>query len=115
MKYAKLIDGALQYAPKRLTINGRVHYHPSVELYESLGYLEVVETPYPEISEGEEAKYYESYWEEQNGQIVKVWTETEPSEPTISGPTIEDRMIAVESECAENREALEMILSGVTE
>lgn len=75
--YGKLIDGVLINAPLRLSVNGRVYYNPTNEKYEQAGYKKIVETPYPELAEGEE-KYYVSSYQEQNGKIVKVWAETAP-------------------------------------
>ena len=41
----------------------------------------------PEMAEDAEPVYYTSHWEEQDGQIVQVWTETEPpAEETTPAP-----------------------------
>lgn len=83
--YAKLIDNTLYPAPAALTVAGRVHYHPSDALYEAQGYLPIVDTPQPETAEGETIKHYAARYEEQGGQIVKVWEEAEtpaPPQPT---------------------------------
>ena len=78
--YAKLINGQPVPAPNPLHVsNGRV-YNPSGYLYAGAGYLPVVETPMPEPEYGSTV-YYTSHWEEQDGQIVRVWEETEPPAP----------------------------------
>ncbi len=114
MKFGKLENGVLIYAPKTLTIADKVHYHPSDEMYLEHGFKPIIDTPYPEPNEGDEIKHYVSSWEESGGEIVKVWTESVLSEE-VSKPTVEDRLIAVEADVAETKEALDMILSGVSE
>ncbi len=95
--YGKLENGILIPAPKTITKDGWVHYHPSDELYAEFGYLEVVETQYPETS-GEDNKYYVSSYEIQDNKIVKVWTETELPEPEPVTPTTEERITTLEEQ-----------------
>lgn len=78
--YGKLIDGNIVPAPNPLHVNRGMVYNPSGYIYESVGYKPIVDTPMPEPEEGTEV-YYTSHWEEQDGKIVRVWTETDPPEP----------------------------------
>ena len=78
--YGKLIDGNIVLAPNPLHINRGMIYNPSGYIYESVGYKPIVDTPVPESEDGTEV-YYTSHWEEQDGKIVRVWTETDPPEP----------------------------------
>lgn len=100
MKYGKLTDGVLAPAPNPLRYAGKKIYNPSDALYTEAGYLPIVETPYPETAEGE-AKYYTSSWEEQEGQIVQIWTETDAPEPAADSPTWQEttdsRLTSLES------------------
>lgn len=80
MQYGKLINGNIVPAPNPLHVNRGMIYNPSGYIYESVGYKPIVDTPVPEPEEGTEV-YYTSHWEEQDGKIVRVWTETGPPEP----------------------------------
>lgn len=68
--YAKLIDGAIQWAPKKIKDGDTTTYNPTVEMLGALGYLPVTATDPPEAPEG---YYAESYWEEQDDTIVQMW------------------------------------------
>ena len=69
--YAKLIDGTLQPAPKKLPGDGVIVYNPPAEMYLEHGWKPVQFTDPPEAPEG---YYYESGWEEQTDGIVQTWT-----------------------------------------
>ena len=68
--HAKLIDGNLQIAPKKLPGDGTIVYNPPAEMYAAAGYKPVTFTEAPEAPEG---YYYESGWEEQSEAIVQTW------------------------------------------
>jgi hypothetical protein len=70
MKFGKLINGNLQFAPSMLRIGNKDHYRPSNELYLSQGYLPIVETPYPY-----NGKQYRAEYQNQGNKIVLVWVE----------------------------------------
>lgn len=69
--YAKLISGALQTAPKHITIGNKNIWNASAEQMLSVGYKMVVFTDAPEAPEG---YYYESGWEEKADTIEQTWT-----------------------------------------
>lgn len=69
--YGKLIDGALNIAPKKLPGDGTIVYNPPAEMYIAAGYKPVTFTDEPKAPEG---FYYESGWEEQTDAIVQTWT-----------------------------------------
>ena len=71
--YAKLIDGALQIAPKKLPGDGTIVYNPPAEMYAAQGWKPVQYTDPPEAPSG---YYYESGWEETAEAIVQTWTLT---------------------------------------
>ena len=90
MRYAKLNNSALEYAPRTITV-GQTHYNPTPESWLSEnGYLPVTETAYP--SDG---KYYVGSWVEQDGQIVRTWTEAEAPETPASDTEVLNAMIGV--------------------
>ena len=72
--YGKLIDGALQSAPKRLIIDDTQVWNASAEAYLAQGWKPVTFTDAPEAPSG---YYYESGWDEQTDAIVQTWTLTE--------------------------------------
>ena len=85
--YGKLINGQIVPAPNPIHVNRGMVYNPSGYLYSAVGYKPIVDTPMPETAEDAEPVYYTSHWEEQDGQIVRVWTETEPpAEETAPAP-----------------------------
>lgn len=107
--FGNLIDGNLIYAPSTLVLDGMRHYHPTDEMYVNQGYLQVIDTPYPEVVESEE-KYYISSWEEVDGQIVKVWEESEPPiEPTPT-PTNEERISRLETNLETTMQAVDYLI-----
>ena len=71
--YAKLKDGVLRYAPKKLPGDGVIVYNPPAEMYLEQGWKPVTFTDAPEAPAG---YYYESGWEEQTDAIVQTWTLT---------------------------------------
>ena len=72
---AKLIDGALVYAPRKInrTIDGQDYttYNPTDEMLAEQGWLLLVETEHPEPPIGYE---YQPTYAEVDGEIVQSWT-----------------------------------------
>lgn len=77
--YARLIDGDLVVAPKKLIINDTQVWNAPAEEYLAQGWLPVILTEPPEAPEG---YYYESGWTEENDTIIETWTLTELPEPS---------------------------------
>ena len=71
MKYAKLIDGAIRYAPNPIIIADRQIGNPPGEVYTAEGYKPVVYTDPPQTEPGYIAV---PGWEEQADEIVQTWT-----------------------------------------
>lgn len=73
--YAKLINGALVFAPRKMntTIDGEpyVVYNPPAELLEEQGWLPVVYTDMP--GDAPEGYHYEPTYTEESGEIVQEW------------------------------------------
>lgn len=94
--YGLLINGTPLPAPNPLHINGAVVYNPPDNTYAATGYKPIIATPYPD----DDGNYYTPSWVEQDGQIVQVWTPTDPPEPEPvppSAPTTEERLAALEA------------------
>ena len=71
MTYAKLIDGAIVYAPRKLPVGEYVVYNPTPEMLTGAGYKPVRYTDPPEVEPGYVAV---PGWEETAGEIVQIWT-----------------------------------------
>lgn len=120
--FGTLKDGILIPAPKAIDadveIDGVVRrarvYNPKPEHYKSAGYLEVIETDYPEVAE-DDIRYFEKVYTDRDGAIYGEWVEVDPPEPETPTLTLEDRTAALEVEVSDLGEALHMIVEGVTE
>lgn len=78
MKYAKLIENNLVYAPNPIVVGDRQIGNPPGEVYTEHGYKVVTYTDPPEVEAGYIAV---PGWEEQAEAIVQTWTiEEEPDE-----------------------------------
>ena len=72
--FGKLNEGAIEYGPDTLTINGRKVYYPKAVHYRIAGYLPVVEAS-PSVPPREGYHYTPDGWEERDGAIWRVWRE----------------------------------------
>lgn len=70
MKFAKLEEGNLIYAPRPLELNGVHVFTDDLETHLQLGYKELVLVPGPEAQEGYHT-WFE--WEETDTQIIQNW------------------------------------------
>ena len=78
MKYAKLINGELRIAPRKLQNGDTFVYNPPVEMLEEHGYKSLVYTDPPTVEPGYVAV---SEWVEEDNDIVQSWhIEEEPDE-----------------------------------
>ena len=78
MRYAKLIDGAIQFAPRKLSVGGSVVYNHPPEMLAEDGYKPVQYTDPPETEPGYIAV---PGWTETEEAIVQTWAiEPEPDE-----------------------------------
>ena len=70
MKYGKLINGHLFYAPNPINTDNNWYGNPPVNIYLEQGYKPVEYTEEPEYIEGYE---YISEWEETEDKIIQRW------------------------------------------
>lgn len=85
MRYAKLVNGAIRYAPKTVLWQGHTVNNPSPDKLLGLGYLPVTYTDMP--TDAPEGQHYESAWEQTDTEIVQTWTLTDDPvypEPELS-------------------------------
>lgn len=78
MRYGKLIDGAMQYAPKKIKNGDSIIYNPTPETLTVWGYMPVIVTDAPQTETGYQAV---GEWVIEDGQIVLQW-HIEEAEPT---------------------------------
>lgn len=83
--YAKLINGTLRSAPKKVDYNGKTIFNPPDDVLLDMGYFPAAYTDMP--TDTPDGQHYESHWEQTNTEIVQVWTlvdnQAEP-EPELS-------------------------------
>ena len=70
MRYAKIINNQIVFAPRKVKYNGYTIYNPPASVLLELGYKPVRFTDPPETEEGYHA---ESYWTETEAEIVQMW------------------------------------------
>ncbi len=96
MKYAKLINGSISYAPNPIAHDGMIRYNPPGSVYEAEGYKPVSLTDQPEpLGVG--------WW-------VETWTETENA--IVQGWTWHE---AADEDEISDTEALELLTGGESE
>lgn len=92
--YAKLINGTLRSAPKKVDYNGKLIFNPPEEILLGMGYLPVTYTDIP--TDASNGQRYESHWEQTDTEIVQVWTLVEDPVIPEPEPTMQDLIDAVE-------------------
>ena len=69
---AKLVNGAISYAPKKIIIDGKTIFNPADTLLKEQGYKDVETTEVPDDAPG--GKIYVSSYEDKGDYIEQVWT-----------------------------------------
>ena len=78
--YAKLINGTLRSAPKKVDYNGNTILNPPDSVLLDMGYLPVTYTDMP--TDAPDGQHYESSLSQTDAEIVQVWTLVDnPAEP----------------------------------
>lgn len=82
MNYAKLTQGRIQYAPKKIKDGLSTIYNPTADILMAHGYKPLTVNPMPTMQSGYHA--FPSYIETDT-EIVQTWTAEEdpPQEPTL--------------------------------
>ena len=68
----KLVNGALSYAPKKISIDGKTIFNPEEELLKEQGYKEIRKSDIPD--DAPDGKIYVSSYEDKGDYIEQVWT-----------------------------------------
>ena len=69
---AKLINGALSYAPRKIIVDGKTIFNPSEDILKAQGYKEIRESDIPD--DAPDGKIYVSSYEDKGDYIEQVWT-----------------------------------------
>lgn len=77
---AKLIDGVIKYAPKKIYIDNKLIFNPTDEQLKSQGYQEVENTDQPNVVTKTQIAI--SSYVEQDGKIVQKWS-IQASQPSL--------------------------------
>lgn len=75
---ARLIDGALSYAPRKIIIDGKTIFNSADTLLREQGYKDVETSECPTVPT--QTQQAVPSWQEQEGKIVQTW-ELKPAQP----------------------------------
>lgn len=104
--YAKIENGNLVTAPRRITLDGMQIFNPTPEHLEQAGYKPVTETPMPE-DPAPDGQHYEKTYEDTGDIITQGWALVEDEEVEPSGKTLEERVTDLEAGQEEITSAIE--------
>lgn len=98
---AKLINGALSYAPKKIIVDGKTIFNPSEDTLKAQGYKDVETSSAPVVST--QTQQAVPTWQEQEDKIVQSW-ELKPAQPDQTAALQEIQIQAVLTQIAENED-----------
>ena len=98
---AKLINGALSYAPKKIIIDGKTIFNPPETLLKEQGYKDVETSSAPAVST--QTQQAVPTWQEQENKIVQSW-EVKPAQPDPTAALQEIQTQAVLAQIAESED-----------
>ena len=98
---AKLIGGALSYAPRKIIIDGKTIFNPGEELLKEQGYKDVETSEAPAVST--QTQQAVPTWQEQENKIVQSW-EVKPAQPDPTADLQEIQTQAVLAQIAESED-----------
>lgn len=98
---AKLINGTLSYAPKKIIIDGKTIFNPGEELLKEQGYKDVETSEAPAVST--QTQQAVQTWQEQENKIVQTW-EVKPAQPDPTAALQEIQTQAVLAQIAESED-----------
>lgn len=86
--YAKLINGTLRSAPKKVDYNGKTIFNPPGDILQALGYYPVTYTDPPD--DATVGQHYESSWSQGETEILQVWS-------LVDDPAVPEELTAEEA------------------
>lgn len=98
---AKLIDGAISYAPRKIIVDGKTIFNPTDTLLKDRGYKDVETAEAPAVST--QTQQAVPSWQEQEDKIVQTW-ELKPAQPDPTVALQEIQTQAVLAQIAESED-----------
>lgn len=98
---AKLVSGALVYAPKKLYMDEQLIYNPSDATLKAQGYKDVEATAAPTVST--QTQQAVPTWQDQGDKIVQTWT-LEPAQPDYTVALREIQTQAILAQIADSED-----------
>lgn len=98
---AKLIDGAIFHAPRKIIIDGKTIFNPEDTVLREQGYKDVETTEAPAVSA--QTQQAVPSWTEQENKIVQTW-ELKPAQPDPTAALQEIQTQAVLAQIAESED-----------
>ena len=98
---AKLINGALSYAPRKIVVDGKTIFNPGDTLLREQGYKDVETSEAPTVST--QTQQAVSSWQEQEDKIVQSW-ELKLAQPDPTAAIQEIQTQAVLAQIAESED-----------
>lgn len=98
---AKLINGVLSYAPKKLYIDGQLIFNPGDDILKEQGYKDVETSEAPSVSA--QTQQAVPTWQDQENKIVQTW-ELKPAQPDPTAALREIQTQAVLAQIAESED-----------
>ena len=98
---AKLIDGAISYAPRKIIVDGKTIFNPEDSLLLEQGYKDVETTEAPAVPT--QTQQAVPAWQEQENKIVQSW-ELKPAQPDPTAALQEIQIQAVLAQIAESED-----------
>lgn len=98
---AKLIDGAISYAPKKIIIDGKTIFNPADTLLQEQGYKDVETSEAPAVST--QTQQAVPAWQEQEDKIIQMW-DIVPAQPDPTAVLQEIQKQAVMEQIAESED-----------
>lgn len=98
---AKLIGGALSYAPRKIIVDGKTIFNPADDLLREQGYKDVETSEAPVVST--QTQQAVPSWTEQEDKIIQAW-EVKPAQPDPISALQEIQIQAVLTQIVESED-----------
>ena len=101
MMLAKIIKGAISYAPRKIIVDGKTIFNPPETLLKEQGYKDVETSSAPAVST--QTQQAVPSWQEQEDKIVQSW-ELKPAQPDPTANLQEIQTQAILAQIAESED-----------
>ena len=98
---AKLTDGVLYYAPRKIIVDGKTIFNPPEGVLKEQGYKDVETSEAPTVST--QTQQAVPTWQDQENKIVQAW-EVKPAQPDLTAALQEIQTQAVLAQIAESED-----------